>query len=229
MPSTSKAATRRAGEPRSPEAKARLERYNRHAPLVLLLAAVLPALLGLVEGRDLASAVIYVATWVVFLGDFVVRDRLTTRYVHTWRGRFDLAVVILTAPWFFIPGLDGTRLLVLMRLGVLARILVVTRAARVLIERLGRAVVIATAMVFICAFAAYKAEQDVNPQFESYGDALWWAIATLTTVGYGDIVPVTTRGRWAGVALMVTGIGLIGVLAASVASYFRLDAPKRSE
>jgi voltage-gated potassium channel len=53
-----------------------------------------------------------------------------------------------------------------------------------------------------------------------FGDALWWAIVTVTTVGYGDTAPVTAGGRGVAVVLMLTGIGLVGVLSATVASYF---------
>jgi voltage-gated potassium channel len=48
-------------------------------------------------------------------------------------------------------------------------------------------------------------------------------IVTLTTVGYGDIVPKTPTGRWAGVTIMLTGIAVLGVLAGSLASFFRID------
>jgi voltage-gated potassium channel len=50
---------------------------------------------------------------------------------------------------------------------------------------------------------------------------LWWGFVTLTTVGYGDIVPETAPGRWAGVAIMITGVGVLGLLAGSLASFFR--------
>ena len=71
--------------------------------------------------------------------------------------------------------------------------------------------------------AAYQAEHATNKEFATVGDALWWGIVTLTTVGYGDIVPITTAGRFAGVAIMFTGIGVLGVLAGSLAELFHLD------
>jgi voltage-gated potassium channel len=54
----------------------------------------------------------------------------------------------------------------------------------------------------------------------NFGDALWWAVVTVTTVGYGDKYPVSAGGRGVAVVLMLTGIGLVGVLSATVASYF---------
>jgi len=54
----------------------------------------------------------------------------------------------------------------------------------------------------------------------SFADALWWSVVTLTTVGYGDISPATTGGRIVGMTVMVTGIGFLGVLTASIASIF---------
>ena len=52
---------------------------------------------------------------------------------------------------------------------------------------------------------------------------MWWSLQTVTTVGYGDIVPETTAGRFAGIAIMLTGIAVLGVLAGSLASLFHLD------
>lgn len=54
----------------------------------------------------------------------------------------------------------------------------------------------------------------------SFGNAVWWAIVTATTVGYGDVSPVSTEGRVIAVILMLTGIGIIGVFTATVASFF---------
>src|SRR5262245_6055250 len=98
------------------------------------------------------------------------------------------------------------------------------KGARRLFERLGRVAVIAIAVVVIGAAAAYRAEHPSNPEFATFGDSLWWAIATLTTVGYGDIVPETAAGRVVGVMIMVTGVGILGVLAGSLASFFRVGS-----
>jgi voltage-gated potassium channel len=64
---------------------------------------------------------------------------------------------------------------------------------------------------------------------KNFGDGLWWAITTVTTVGYGDRFPITTSGRVLAVFLMLVGISLMGVITASVAAWFvkmSQDEPK---
>ena len=55
---------------------------------------------------------------------------------------------------------------------------------------------------------------------KTFSDGLWWAVTTVTTVGYGDRYPTTTEGRFLAVLLMITGISLVGVITASVAAWF---------
>ncbi|QXC56065.1 potassium channel family protein [Vibrio mimicus] len=77
--------------------------------------------------------------------------------------------------------------------------------------------------VLLSAAFVYLVEKGTPSPINSYSDALWWAMSTITTVGYGDMYPVTGFGRGVAVFLMLTGITLFGLLTASVASFFVED------
>ncbi len=79
-------------------------------------------------------------------------------------------------------------------------------------------VVYAIGLVLIVATIVMSAERGSDSQIDSFPDALWWSVATVTTVGYGDIVPVTQIGRAFAYVLMIGGIGLFGALTANFAS-----------
>ena len=66
-------------------------------------------------------------------------------------------------------------------------------------------ILLGNALLFPLAFGFYWVERDANSLVQSYGDGIWWAFATVTTVGYGDIVPVTAWGRVIAVFLMLGG------------------------
>jgi voltage-gated potassium channel Kch len=68
--------------------------------------------------------------------------------------------------------------------------------------------------VFIFATLFYYLEHDVNPRIVHYIDALWWSFATTTTVGYGDIVPITIGGKIIGIFLMLVGVAIFGIYTA---------------
>jgi voltage-gated potassium channel len=61
----------------------------------------------------------------------------------------------------------------------------------------------------------------IEPEINTFGDGIWWAIVTTTTVGYGDFSPVTGLGRFLAVVLMLVGIGIIGTFTSAVSTYFR--------
>jgi voltage-gated potassium channel Kch len=74
-------------------------------------------------------------------------------------------------------------------------------------------------VVLTSATGFYFAESGTNQNVDSFGDAIWWAIVTVTTIGYGDIYPVTVLGRIVGGFLMFAGIGTLGVFTAAIAAY----------
>jgi voltage-gated potassium channel len=77
--------------------------------------------------------------------------------------------------------------------------------------------VMAVALGSIAVLDAEQGAPDAN--ITTFGDALWWACTTVTTVGYGDHFPVTTQGRFIAVALMIVGIAMVGAVTASVAAW----------
>ena len=93
---------------------------------------------------------------------------------------------------------------------------------------LGKSIAITFKVIVTSLFLTYLAGIEITmaergkpgATIESVGDGFWWAITTLTTVGYGDIYPTTTEGRFIAVGLMVSGICVLGFISATVAAWF---------
>lgn len=190
---------------------------------VMMVATLLPIAVGLTKRGQAGHAVwIDVISWLVFLVDFIVHLRLRRNFLRSKAGIFDLTIVVLTVPWYLIPGFGGGRLLSLARLGRLMRVFVVSNHSKKLQElgqRLGKAALYSGVLVLVCAVVVRAVEPD-SSGYATFGDAVWWAVVTFTTVGYGDLYPVTPGGRVAAVMLMLGGVALIGSLAASLGSFF---------
>ncbi|MBU8861651.1 MULTISPECIES: potassium channel family protein [unclassified Micromonospora] len=149
--------------------------------------------------------------WLLFWADLLVRfalaaDRLRFLRTHL----FDLTVLVLP----FLRPLRALRLVTVV-LNLTRR---TTEWAR---GRLALYVGATTVLlVVVSALAVLDAERGApDASIASFADALWWAVVTITTVGYGDLFPVTTAGRLVALGLMVGGIGLIGFVTGSLATW----------
>ena len=166
-------------------------------------------------------AVIDYTVWALFVVEYVVKMYLTPNRGKYFRSHL-LDLIIVAIP-FFRPARAG-RLVNLMRLGRIGIVLDrgLTRAKDVLTHKgLHFVLLTATVMVFASAGLVTITERSApHATIHNYGQGLWWAIVTVTTVGYGDKYPVTGFGQGIAVVMMIVGIGLIGVLTATVASYF---------
>jgi voltage-gated potassium channel len=201
---------------------ARLAAWEHRILPYIVASAIVPLVVAFGSREGPVVNVVNIVSWGVFFADLVVHVRLRRGYLRTGWGVFDLVVVIGTFPWYLLPGPANLALVGLLRLGRLIRLAVIavrTPAVRALLQRLGAPALIVTTMVLVVAAIVMNAE---GPErYPTYGDAVWWAVVTVTTVGYGDYVPVTSTGRTAAGVLMLTGVALLGTVAASLATFLQ--------
>lgn len=152
-----------------------------------------------------------IAIWALFVADYAIRFWLHVHRFRFVRGHlFDLAVLLL-------PMLRPLRVLRLF-----TAVLVLTRRTEAWARGRLALYVGATSvlLIFVAALAVLDAERGHDgANITSYSEALWWSCVTITTVGYGDHFPVTTDGRLVAIGLMIGGIGLIGFVTGSLATW----------
>ncbi|GAB3439060.1 potassium channel family protein [Phycicoccus ginsengisoli] len=204
----------------SPVQDGRVEDWERRTGPVLIGAAVVflgayawPILDPKLPGwAAVACTAVTWLVWVLFLLDLVLRVSWSQRRAaFLWRNWVDVVTLA-------VPMLRPLRVL-----RVVVALSVITRRGQPFAR--GRVVASVAASVAVVALVASLAVLDAErgakgATITSFGDATWWAATTVTTVGYGDRYPVTAQGRLVAVALMVTGIALLGVVTAAIASWF---------
>jgi voltage-gated potassium channel len=150
--------------------------------------------------------------WVLFGVDYLVRITLARN-----RRRF-VGGHLLDLAFLLLPMIRPLRALrVITVISVLNRQLRDDARGRIAIY-VGATVAL---VAFVAALAVLEAERNApDATITTFGEALWWTITTLSTVGYGDRYPVTVEGRLVAATLMVAGIALLGVVTASIAAWF---------
>jgi voltage-gated potassium channel len=205
---------------------------HRAEPVMLILALLVIPAIVLEEAsaswvRNVATA-LNVVIWVGFAAELafvlsVSRHRLRTVRAH-W---LDVAIVIVSFP-LLGRVLQSTRALRLLRLLRFARLALfgarAHRIAREIFSPEGFRYVALLVLLLVVVAGAAVASVD-SGHVGSIQDGIWWALATVTTVGYGDVVPHSTAGRAVAAVVMMVGIGFVALLTATVAATFvRQDA-----
>ncbi|PWJ21949.1 potassium channel family protein [Jannaschia seohaensis] len=193
------------------------------ASAVVVALETVPELPALLASLLSQAEILIVAVFTLEYGARLFAAERPWRYAISFWGIVDL-LAILPALLLLAPDWAVLRVLRLLRL---LRILKLFRADRAL-ARLARALhscrgdlavfgFIALCMTYLAAVGIYHFESAAQPDaFGSIPESLWWAIATLTTVGYGDVYPITTGGQIFTACILVVGLGVVAVPAGLV-------------
>lgn len=175
-------------------------------------------------------SVIEVITVLIFTAEYLLRVIVADKklkYIFSFYGLIDLLAIL---PFYITSGIDLRairifRLFRLFRAFKLVRYSKAVRYFRLAIkeikEELILYLVLTVVLLFVASIGIYYFENEAQPEkFKSIFHCMWWAISTLTTVGYGDVYPITLGGRIFTAIILLIGLGLIAVPSGLIASAF---------
>lgn len=207
--------------------------------LISLVSFSVETLPDLSPSTQAALSITETVTVMLFTAEYVLRiwsANRPLRFVFSFFGLIDLLAIL---PFYLSTGLDlrGVRALRMMRLFRLLKVARYNRAMKRLLrassmarEELVLFFSLAMLVLFVSATGIYYFERDAQPErFASVFHALWWAVETLTTVGYGDTFPITLGGRIFTFVVIMCGLGIVGMPAGIMASALTRAANEENE
>jgi voltage-gated potassium channel len=197
----------------------RIERVTKFPMALLGVAWLVIAIIVLTDEVNGSASTFLVGSlfvlWVIMLVEYLVRLVVTPDSLGYLRRRWVEPATVV------VPPLQGWHVVGIEKVTLLVREGELRVEAILKHHSLFRVLIAAAGTLIIGSWLVLLFEENTKgSNIHQYPDALWWAIVTVTTVGYGDRFPVTEGGRAVAVILMLVGIGLIGVLTATVASVF---------
>lgn len=196
--------------------------------LVSLVDFSIETLPGLSDDTRRLLWLVETTTVVVFTAEYLLRLFVADRKIEFATSFFGVIDLLAILPFYLSLGFDmrsvrAFRLLRLFRILKLARYNAAVRrfhrALPIAWEELVLFGIVAVIVLYLAAVGIYHFENEAQPDaFASVFHSLWWAVATLTTVGYGDIYPVTVGGRVFTFVVLIVGLGIVSIPAGLIAS-----------
>lgn len=193
---------------------------------------------------ELVSVIIFTTEYLlrIYVSDLIYPElppfRARLKYIRSFMAIIDLLAILP----FYIPYIIpiDLRVLRMVRIIRLLRIFKINRYTTALSTIAGvfrrkkhellSSIAVVTMMMVIAAVLMFNVENEAQPDaFKNAFDALWWAVATLTTVGYGDIYPVTPLGKLLSAVIALLGIGLVAVPTGIISSGFVESMEEKKE
>ena len=179
---------------------------------------------GTIEILNLIEVVCVTIFTFEYLGR-IVYSKKGFRYIYSFYGLIDLIAIL---PFYISLGIDlrSIRILRLLRLFRILKLPGFNKAIRVLVKslksikaELSIVIVVALVFIYLSSVGIYFFENEAQPEnFKSIFHSIWWAIATLTTVGYGDVYPITLGGKIFSSVIILIGIGIVAIPTGLIAS-----------
>lgn len=189
--------------------------------IISLVTFSIETLPGLSESARSFLRVAEIVIVAIFTAEYLLRLLITQRrlkFVFSFYGMIDLLAI---APFYITTGLDlravrALRLLRLLRIFKLTRYSVAVQRYRYAFNLVRPELVlflgVAGLLLYLASVGIYYCENAAQPdKFSSVFDGMWWALITLTTVGYGDMYPITIGGRIFTFVILVIGLGVVAV------------------
>lgn len=192
--------------------------WHRHTQVLLMVASLAYLVAyswrvigGLTGIAHTVVTLVILATWAVFIVDYLVRLSLAHNR-HAWfRSHLGTLAIALIPVFRLVLLLQALTHVPGMRPSAGARL-----RTQIMVYGVGAGVL----LIYISSLAVLEVERQApNGNIETFFEAVWWACVTITTTGYGDFYPVTAPGRVIGIGVMFSGIALAGIITASLASW----------
>lgn len=214
--------------------KWKIKAYYDTSIIILALISVVLVILGFTDLIDLEKppySIIDLVIWFVFLVDYIWRFSISkSKWSFIINNIFDLLAILPLNAIFTVFRLGR-----IFRLARLTKLVKLTRLLRIIgltgkLEKKLKIFLRTNGLIYILyvnLFIVLVGSSILSVvEDKTFSDSVWWSLVTVTTVGYGDIVPSSLFGKWLAVLLMLVGIGTIGMLTSSLTNFFVKDESK---